>query len=48
MKVLSPEQKSFYEEQGYLLVESFVDQAWLDRLNAAMITFIDKSRTLTE
>ncbi len=44
MKVLNAEQKAFYEDQGYLLLEQFVSNEWLDRLNQAVDHFIDLSR----
>ena len=30
-RVLSQEQREFYFENGYLMLESFVGQDWLDR-----------------
>ncbi len=43
-KVLSQEQREFYFENGYLLLENFVGQDWLDRLWKVTNGFIEKSR----
>ena len=48
MKVLTETQKALYETDGYLLLEGFVDDAWLARLNQATAGFIEQSRGLTE
>ena len=48
MNVLSTEQKAFYETEGYLLIEGFLDRSWLERLNRATASFIEQSRSLTE
>ena len=47
-KVLSDAQRRFYFEHGYLLLEGFVSDAWLDRLWAATDRFIEQSRQRTE
>ena len=47
-RALSQEQREFYFENGYLLLESFVSREWLDRLWEISSTFIEKSRGLTE
>ena len=44
-KVLSQEQREFYFENGYLQLESFIGQDWLDRLWKVTDGFIEKSRT---
>jgi ectoine hydroxylase len=46
LRLLSSEQVRSYEERGYLLVESAVDDDWLDRLRAASAEFVDESRSL--
>lgn len=46
-KVLSQEQRAFYFENGYLHLDSFVDDAWLDRIWEVTNRFIDNSRELT-
>ncbi len=45
-KVLSQEQREFYFENGYLQLESFISQDWLDRLWAVTNRLIDDSRSL--
>jgi Phytanoyl-CoA dioxygenase (PhyH) len=45
MTGLTDAQRQRYDTDGYLLLESFVDIAWLDRLNAATAALIDASRT---
>jgi ectoine hydroxylase len=44
---ISPGQRRHYEEQGYLLLESFLDDAWLARLRSAAAEFVEKSREVT-
>ncbi len=44
-KVLSQEQREFYFETGYLVLENFVSQDWLDRLWATTDSFIEESRS---
>lgn len=41
-------QREFYEENGYLLLENFVSDEWLNRLRAASDIFVEKSRLLSE
>lgn len=45
-KILTQDQREFYFENGYLLLESFIDEAWLDRLWEVTRRFIDQSRSL--
>ena len=47
-RVLSREQREFYFENGYLLLDSFVSRPWLDRLRAVVDEFIEESRRLSE
>lgn len=47
-RVLSQEQREFYFENGYLLLESFVSREWLDRIRKASDEFIELSRTYRE
>jgi len=47
-RVLSQEQREFYFENGYLLLESFVSREWLDRIWEASNTFLERSRGLSE
>src|SRR5205814_8128928 len=44
--VLTREQREFYFENGYLLVEAVVDDDWLGRLRAATDEMVDRSRAL--
>ncbi len=46
--VLSQEQREFYFENGYLLLEEFVSREWMDRLWEVSNEFIERSRGLTE
>ena len=43
-RLLTQKQRESYFEQGYLLVERFVDEAWLERLKAAIARLIERSR----
>ena len=47
-KVLSQVQREFYFENGYLQLESFIGQDWLDRLWTVTNRLIEQSRTLTK
>jgi ectoine hydroxylase-related dioxygenase (phytanoyl-CoA dioxygenase family) len=46
--MLSKEQKSFYEDNGYLLVEDAVSPAQLAKLQSITYDLIEKSRAITE
>ncbi len=46
-KVLSPEQREFYFENGYLLVERAVGDELLERLRAVTAEMVEKSREIT-
>ncbi len=46
-KVLSQEQRESYFENGYLLLEKFVQDAWLERLWQVTNEFIEESRSWT-
>jgi ectoine hydroxylase-related dioxygenase (phytanoyl-CoA dioxygenase family) len=43
---LSPDQRDFYRENGYLQLDGFVDERRLAQLNAASAQFIDASRSI--
>ena len=45
-KVLSEEQREFYFDQGYLLLERFVPDEWLQRLRATTDRVIEDSRAV--
>ena len=47
-KVLSQEQREAYFETGYLVLENFIGDDWLDRLWAVTNRFIDDSRSHTK
>ncbi len=46
-KVLSQAQREAYFRDGYLLLERFVDEDWLDRLWQVTDNFVEESRSLT-
>jgi len=46
--LLTDEQLHSYEELGYLQLDSFVSEEWLDRLRAASAEFVEQSRSLSE
>jgi ectoine hydroxylase len=48
LKVLSEAQRDAYARDGFIAIESLVDESWLDRLRAATRGFVEKSRALTE
>jgi len=47
LSILSEDQRAFYVEHGYLLLESLVPASWLDRLGAATARLVERSRTMT-
>ncbi len=47
-KVLSDEQREFYFEYGYVLLEKIIPDAWIDRLIKTTEEMVDRSRTLTK
>ncbi len=46
-KILTQEQREFYFDQGYLLLEKFISDEWLDTLWATTNEFIGQSRVET-
>lgn len=46
--VLSRGQADFYQEHGYVLAPSLIDDEWMSRLQAASDEFIEESRSLTK
>ena len=46
-RVLSQDQREFYFQRGYLLLEHLIEPAWLERLRAVTASFVEKSRTAT-
>ena len=47
-KILTDEQRRFYFDNGYLLVENAVPPEWVERLLAATDEMVDKSRALID
>lgn len=47
-RVLTQAQRESYHENGYLMVDSLIDVATIDRLNAVTGEFIERSRTQTK
>ncbi len=45
--VLSEEQRTFYFDNGYLLLEKIVPDDWVERLRAATADMIEESRAIT-
>ena len=45
-RILTQEQREFYFDQGYLVLEQIIPQAWMDRLNAVTEEFVERSRAL--
>ena len=46
-KVLTQDQRAFYFENGYLLLEKFISDEWMDRLWSVTDGFIEESRSYT-
>ena len=47
LRVLSNEQREFYFENGYLILESIVPDEWVERMRAVTDEWVDKSRVVT-
>ena len=47
-RVLTTEQREFYFDNGYLLLEGFIPKEWLTRLREATDRMIKRSREITE
>ncbi len=47
LKVLSKEQRSRYNEDGFIVVENVVDHSWIARLLSITAEFVEKSRALS-
>jgi len=45
---LTPEQIDHYQTQGYLVLENWLSDAWIDRLNTVTQGFVDLSRNVSE
>jgi ectoine hydroxylase-related dioxygenase (phytanoyl-CoA dioxygenase family) len=46
-KVLTQKQREFYFENGYILLEKFLSDHWIERLRAATEEMVDRSRSVT-
>ena len=46
-RLLSQEQREFYFENGWLLLEKVVPDAWIERLRAAASEIVDSTRSMT-
>ena len=46
-RVLTQDQREFYFQRGYLLLEHLIEPAWLERLCAVTASFVEESRTVT-
>ena len=47
-KVLTEAQRHQYFEQGFLVLESFIDSEWVERINDVTNEFLERSRAVTE
>ena len=47
-KVLSPDQRSAYERDGFIALTGVVGEDWLNRLRKVTAEFVDKTRSMTE
>lgn len=47
VKVITETQRQFYFDNGYLLLESFIDQQWLSQFQEAIAACVEESRALT-
>ena len=47
-KILTDEQRHFYFENGYLLVENAIPQEWVQRLLDTTDQMVEQSRSLTQ
>ena len=47
-RVLTPEQRHYYFDHGYVVVEGAIGKPWLDRLRDASAEMVERSRPLTQ
>lgn len=47
-RVLTEDQREFYFNEGYLLLEKIIDDGWINRLRAATNELIERSRSITK
>ena len=48
LRVLSRQQRDAYEQNGFLAIESFLEEGWLVRLREVAAQFVEQSRELSE
>src|SRR5437660_419222 len=48
LRVLTRDQQYFYQENGYLLLESIISEDWIAQLREATEEMLERSRALTE
>lgn len=46
-EVLSPEQVSFYEENGYLILKNQIPAAWIEKIRAEIVQFEEEAAGMT-
>ena len=46
-EVLSPEQVSFYEKNGYLILENQIHPAWIEKIRAEIVRFEEEAADMT-
>lgn len=46
-EVLTPDQIAYYEENGYLVLERYLPDEWIDRIRAEIARFEDEARGMT-
>src|SRR5260370_18784766 len=47
-KILTPAQREFYVDTGYLLLPGFISGEWLDRLQSLTTELVEASRAVTK
>ena len=47
-RVLTPQQRRCYFDNGYVVVEGAIGRPWLDRLRAASAEMVERARPLTQ
>jgi len=47
-KVLSQQQREFYFENGYVVLEKLLSDTWIERLRAATEEMVEKSRAIAK
>ena len=47
-RILTQKQREFYFENGYILLEKFLSDSWIERLRATTDEMVDRSRNVTK